>query len=61
MSSTSAPRGYSALAVLRIFRKYDNRLYAYYLMHDYAFTAQSHGANPPELEARIRAITIGPF
>ncbi|MBC7476604.1 MAG: hypothetical protein H7317_00740, partial [Pseudorhodobacter sp.] len=30
-----------------------NRLYAYYLMHDYAYTARSLGANPPELEARM--------
>lgn len=39
--------------VLQTFRRHDNRLYAYYLMHDYAFSAQSKGANPPELEARM--------
>ena len=39
--------------ILRRFRAKDNRLYAYYLMHDYAFTAQNYGANPPELEARM--------
>jgi acetyl esterase/lipase len=44
-----------ALAVLRLFRRYDNRLFAYYLMHDYAYSAQSNGANPPELEARMVA------
>lgn len=46
---------FAALAwvVLRTFRKYDNRLYAYYLMHDYAFSAQSYGANPPQLETRM--------
>ena len=27
--------------------------YAYYLMHDYAHTAQLHGAYPPDLEARL--------
>ena len=39
--------------ILRTFRKYDNRLYAHYLMHDYAFTAQNHGAYPTELETRM--------
>ena len=42
-----------AVGMLRLFRKYDNRLYAYYLMHDYAYAARSLGANPPELEARM--------
>lgn len=41
--------------ILRGFRRYDNRLFAYYLMHDYAYTAQGYGANPPELEARMLA------
>ena len=39
--------------LLRWFRKHDNRIFAYYLMHDYAFSARSQGANPPELEARM--------
>ncbi len=39
--------------VLNWFRKIDNKLFAYYLMHDYAYSAQSKGANPPELEARM--------
>ena len=39
--------------VLRLFRSRDNRFFAYYLMHDYAFTAQFQGANPPVLEARL--------
>ena len=43
----------TAALLLRLFRAYDNRFYAYYLMHDYAFTAQLHGANPPALETRI--------
>src|SRR5690606_38958692 len=30
-----------------------NRFFAYYLMHDYAYTAKLRGANPPELEARM--------
>lgn len=40
-------------AVLHGFRRLDRRLYAYYLMHDYAYSAQSRGANPPALEARM--------
>jgi hypothetical protein len=41
--------------VLRGFRALDGRVYAYYLMHDYAFTAQHGGANPATLERRIDA------
>lgn len=44
-----------AVAILRWFRARDGKLFAYYLMHDYAYSAQSRGANPPELEARIAA------
>jgi hypothetical protein len=40
-------------AVLATFRRHDNRFFAYYLMHDYAYSALSGGANPPELEARM--------
>ena len=39
--------------VLAWFRRIDGRLFAYYLMHDYAYSAQARGANPPELEARL--------
>jgi hypothetical protein len=39
--------------VLEAFRRMDGRLYAWYLMHDYAYSARSLGANPPELEARM--------
>ncbi|MCV2881070.1 hypothetical protein [Actibacterium sp. XHP0104] len=39
--------------ILHWFRKQDGRLYAYYLMHDYAYSARRIGANPPELEARM--------
>lgn len=35
------------------FRRLDGKLYAYYLLHDYAFSARYHGANPPELEERM--------
>ncbi|RVT82632.1 hypothetical protein DXV76_15440 [Rhodobacteraceae bacterium CCMM004] len=41
--------------VLRWFKARDNKLFAYYLMHDYAYSAQAGGANPPELEARMAA------
>ncbi|MBR9842413.1 MAG: hypothetical protein GYB25_04590 [Rhodobacteraceae bacterium] len=39
--------------VLEAFRRRDNKLFAYYLMHDYAYSARWNGANPPELEARM--------
>lgn len=42
-----------ALVVLRWFKRRDGRFYAYYLMHDYAYSARFRGANPPELEARM--------
>ncbi|WP_149588813.1 hypothetical protein [Tabrizicola flagellatus] len=38
---------------LRGFRALDHRIYAYYLMHDYAFTAGLEGENPPALERRM--------
>ncbi|MDZ4093429.1 MAG: hypothetical protein U1D35_00795 [Paracoccaceae bacterium] len=41
--------------ILRWFRKKDGKFFAYYLMHDYAFAAQSGGANPPEMEVRMKA------
>ena len=44
---------FSAVWLLRWFKKQDGRLFAYYLMHDYSYSASSRGANPPELEARI--------
>jgi hypothetical protein len=40
--------------VLRLFRRYDHKVFAYYLMHDYAYSAQVGGANPPELEVRMK-------
>ncbi len=42
-----------AWALLRWFKKKDGKFFAYYLMHDYAYSAQYRGANPPELEARM--------
>ncbi|RFP87223.1 hypothetical protein DZK27_12450 [Rhodobacteraceae bacterium 63075] len=43
--------------VLEWFRKQDGKFFAYYLMHDYAYSAQSKGENPPELEARMAAFS----
>ncbi|MCB1312756.1 MAG: hypothetical protein KDK29_13165, partial [Sedimentitalea sp.] len=43
------------VAVLRWFRARDNRLFAYYLMHDYAHSAQAGGAYSPDLEDRMAA------
>ncbi|MEM9434896.1 MAG: hypothetical protein AAGA12_13315 [Pseudomonadota bacterium] len=35
------------------FYRLDGKLFAHYLMHDFAFAARWKGANPPELETRI--------
>lgn len=43
--------------VLALFRAADRWLYAYYLMHDYAFSARCGGAYPPQLEARLASLT----
>ncbi len=57
--TTVAP-GWAAWAGLLIvplllewFRRRDNRFFAYYLMHDYAYSARLQGAHPRELEARM--------
>ncbi|QBY00689.1 hypothetical protein E2K80_08035 [Rhodophyticola sp. CCM32] len=42
-------------AVLDLFRRYDNRFLAYYLMHDYAFSARYGGAYPLAQETRMAA------
>ena len=42
---------------LEAFRRRDNKFFAYYLMHDYAYSARWKGANPPELEARLGAFS----
>lgn len=39
--------------VLEWFRRKDNKIFAYYLMHDYAYSSQLQGANPPELDERL--------
>ncbi len=43
--------------ILRWFKVHDNKVFAYYLMHDYAYSARSNGANTPALEARMTAFT----
>lgn len=49
--------GLAGLAIvpglLNWFKKKDNKFFAYYLMHDYAYSASTRGANPPELEERM--------
>ncbi|MFG6561635.1 hypothetical protein [Sulfitobacter sp. 1A15299] len=41
------------VALLRWFKRKDGKFFAYYLMHDYAYSAATKGANPPQLEARM--------
>lgn len=40
-------------AVLRFWQRMDGKIFAYYLMHDYAFTAHLGGAYPAKLETRL--------
>lgn len=47
----------AAVALLMAFKSRDNKLFVYYLMHDYAYSAGQRGAVPAELEARIQAFT----
>ncbi|MCC5974090.1 MAG: hypothetical protein JJT81_08560 [Rubellimicrobium sp.] len=44
-----------AFVLLRWFKAKDNWFYAYYLMHDYAWTAEARGAYPQPLEERLAA------
>ncbi|KQI73234.1 hypothetical protein AN191_04955 [Loktanella sp. 5RATIMAR09] len=46
--------GVVAVAILRWFRARDSKLFAYYLMHDYAYSAQLQGQTPPALAVRMR-------
>ncbi len=39
--------------ILREFRRLDNRLYAHYLMHDFAYSSSLSGDYPPELRERL--------
>lgn len=42
-----------AVYVLRWFKAKDGKFFAYYLMHDFAYSARWMGANPPPLEERM--------
>ena len=52
-AATASTALLSAVAVLRWFKRKDGKLFAHYLMHDYAHSAALRGAYPPELEARM--------
>ena len=39
--------------ILGLFQKYDGKIFAHYLMQDYAHTARHRGAYDPELSARL--------
>lgn len=41
------------VGILRWFKGKDAQIFAYYLMHDYGFSAQFRGRNPVELETRM--------
>ena len=43
------------VATMRWFKRKDGKFFAYYLMHDYAYSARWNGANPPALETRMAA------
>ena len=43
-----------SVAVLQWFKRNDRRLYAYYLMHDYAFSADHNGALAPAMAPRLK-------
>lgn len=42
---------------MRWFRDHDNRFYIYYLLHNYAYSAQHQGVTPADLAARLEAFT----
>ncbi|KAG1649422.1 Cytochrome P450 4A7 [Nymphon striatum] len=42
-----------AIYILRWFQAKDGKFFAYYLMHDFAYSARWLGANPPALEDRM--------
>jgi hypothetical protein len=49
--------GIVTVFLLRWFKMQDKRLFAHYLMHDYAFSAQHMGTTPPALEHRLSTFT----
>lgn len=42
-----------AVALLRVFKRWDTKFYAYYLLYDFAHTAADDGAYDPEFSARL--------
>lgn len=46
-----------AWAMLEQFRRWDSKLFVYYLMHDYSYNARDLGRMPQELEQRIASFT----
>ncbi len=48
------PAALATYGLLLWFRRLDNRLFAYYLMHDYAHSARLRGAVAPELSDRLQ-------
>ena len=42
-----------AYCILDFFCRKNNKFFAYYLMHDYAYSARTKGACAPELETRM--------
>jgi len=45
------------VVIIRWFKSKDHKLFAYYLMHDYAFSAKGRGRTPPALVERMEAFT----
>jgi hypothetical protein len=43
----------ACVLMMRWFKAKDSLFFAYYLMHDYAFSAAHRGENPPQLETRL--------
>lgn len=43
----------AAWGPLRLFKRWDGKVFAHYLMHDFAYGAALRGAYPPDLEARL--------
>jgi 2-polyprenyl-6-methoxyphenol hydroxylase-like FAD-dependent oxidoreductase len=42
-----------SVTIMRWFQCKDSKFFAYYLMHDYSYSARWNGANPPPNEERI--------
>ena len=47
-----------SIYILRWFKKKDGKFFAYYLMHDFAYSARWMGANPPALEERMAEFRV---